>query len=197
MFTLVVTEGLLEEPTARKLLDVLGVDHNETRFISKGGKESFWRDAGKYNRAARHAGPVLGIADLEAEPCPSGLIARYLPHGRHPSFLVRVAERTLEAWLLADRHAISRYFGVPIARVPRNPEVLEHPKRSIVNLARQSQKRDIVEDVVPMEGSEGVVGRGYTSRMTLFIRAAWRPHEASVNSESLRRAIAAIEALPE
>lgn len=160
MFTLVVTEGLLEEPMARKLLEVLGVDHHETRFISKGGKDSFWRDARKYNHAAEHAGPVLGIADLEAEPCPSGLIARHLPHGRHPGFLVRVAERTLEAWLLADRRAISRYFRVSLARVPANPEALDHPKTSIVNLARHSPRRDIVDDVVPSEGSEGVVGKG-------------------------------------
>ena len=99
--------------------------------------------------------------------------------------------------MLADHQAIARYFGVSVARVPRDPELLEHPKISIVNLARQSRKREIVADIVPVEGSEGVVGRGYTSRMTQFIRAAWRPHEASANSKSLRRAIAAIEALPE
>ena len=180
----------------RKLRGVLGVDHEETRFVSKGGKESFWRDATKYNRAAEHAGPVLGIADLESEPCPSGLIARHLPRGRHPSFLLRIAERTLEAWLLADRHAISRYLGVPIARVPGNPDVLEHPKRTIVALARRFARREIAEDVVPLDGSNGVVGRGYTSRMTQFIRTAWRPREASANSESLRRAIAAIESAP-
>jgi hypothetical protein len=195
MFTLVVTEGLLEEPAARKLFGALGVAHQETRFIVKGGKDAFWRDAAKYNQAARHAGPVLGVADLESEPCPSGLIARHLPHGREPSFLIRIAERTLEAWLLADRHSIARFLGVPVGRTPKDPEVLQHPKRFIVDLARRSSRRAIVQDVVPGTGSSGVVGRGYASQMTQFIRSAWRPREASANSESLRRAIAAIEAL--
>lgn len=195
MFTLVVTEGLLEEPAVRKVLDTLGVNHIETRFISKGGRDAFWRDAARYNQAAMHAGPVLGLADLEEEPCPSGLITTHLPHGRHQSFLVRVAERALEAWLLADRHAISEFFAVPVARVPHDPEALTNPKRSVVALARHSRRREIVADVVPAPGSQGVVGRGYVSQMTQFVRDSWRPREASENCESLRRAMAAIEAL--
>ena len=194
-FLLVVTEGLLEVPAAQKLLAVLGVDFGETRFISKGGRDTFWQDASRYNQAAQHVGPVLGIADLEREPCPSGLISNYLPHGRHPLYVLRIAERMLESWLLADREGISAFLRVPTARVPVNPDQRPHPKQDLVNLARLSRKRDIVADLVPREGSEGVVGRGYTSQMTEFIRSTWRPVEASANSDSLRRAVAAIQAV--
>ena len=195
VFLLVVTEGQLEVPVAQKVFDVLGIEHEETRFVPKGGGNAFWRDAVKYNKAARYAGPVLGIADLEQSPCPGGLIVQYLPHGRHPSFVLRIAVHMLEAWLLADRQAISSFLRVPVARIPNDPDNLPHAKRCLVNLARQSRKRQIVEDIVPSQGSEGVVGRGYTPRMTNFIRTAWRPTIASINSNSLRRALAAIQAI--
>jgi len=195
VFLLVVTEGQLEVPVVQKVFDVLGIEHEETRFVPKGGRNAFWRGAVKYNKAARHAGPVLGIADLERSPCPGGLIVQYLPHGRHPSFVLRIAVHMLEAWLLADRQAISSFLRVPVARIPNDPDNLPHAKQYLVNLARQSRKRQIVEDIVPPQGSEGVVGRDYAPQMTNFIRTAWRPTIASANSNSLRRALAAIQAI--
>ena len=195
VFLLVVTEGQLEIPVVQKVFDVLGIEHDETRFVPKGGGNAFWSDAVKYNKAARYAGPVLGIADLEQSPCPGGLIVQYLPHGRHPSFVLRIAVRMLEAWLLADRQAISSFLRVPAGRIPNDPDKLPHAKQYLVNLARQSRKRQIVEDIVPPQGSEGVVGRGYAPQMSNFIRTAWRPTIASANSNSLRRALAAIQAI--
>ena len=190
---LVVTEGLLEIPAAMKVFSTLGIDHTETRFIPKGGKDAFWRDALRYNQAAVHAGPILGIADLEQHPCASALIAQFLPHGRHELFVLRVAQRMLESWLLADRDALATFLRVPNARVPADPDDLPNPKQALVNLARQSRNRQIVEDIVPRVGSQGVVGRGYMSRMTEFIRSSWRPEVASANSSSLRRALVALE----
>lgn len=194
VFLLVVTEGLLEVPVAQKVFTALGIEHEETRFVSKGGTNAFWREAVKYNHAAQHAGPVLGVADLEQSPCPSGLIAQHLPHGRHPLFILRIAEHMLEAWLLADREAIASFLRVPATRVPDDPDNRPNPKRDLVNLARQSRKRRILEDIVPAQGSEGIVGRGYLSQMTEFIRDSWRPRKASANSDSLRRALVAIQA---
>ena len=55
VFLLVVTEGQLEVPVAQKVFDVLGIEHEETRFVLKGGGNAFLRDAVKYNNAARHA----------------------------------------------------------------------------------------------------------------------------------------------
>ena len=53
--------------------------------------------------------------------------------------------------------------------------------------------RAIREDLVPEPGSAGIVGRGYTPRMTEFIEELWRPLEARRNSRSLERAMVAIE----
>ncbi len=193
-FSLVVTEGLLEIPVAQKVLTALGIEHEETRFVPKGGTDAFWRDAMKYNRAAQHAGPVLAVTDLEQSPCPSGLIAEHLPHGQHPLFVLRIAEHMLEAWLLADREAIASFLRVPAARVPDDPDNRLNPKQDLVNLARHSRKRLVLEDIVPPQGSQGIVGRGYLSLMTEFVRKSWRPCNASANSDSLRRALVAIQA---
>ncbi len=61
--------------------------------------------------------------------------------------------RHVEAWLLADRERISAFLGVGTVKVPRDPETLEDPTRTLVDLARQSRRRDIREDMVPRPGS--------------------------------------------
>lgn len=193
-FVLVVTEGLLDVTAGERLLDVLGIDRTYTRFIPKGGWGKFWRDAIRYNDAARHSGPVLGLADLEQEPCPSGLIAHHIPNGRHAAFILRIAERMLESWLLADRVSIAKFLRVGIRQIPEDPESEANPKLALVNAARYSARREIREDIVPEQGSQGVVGRGYTSRMGEFIRQCWQPINAQGSSQSLRRAISAIQA---
>ena len=194
VFLLVVTEGQLEIPVVQKVFDVLGIEHEETRFVSKGGGNAFWRDAVKYNKAARHACPVLGLADLEQKPCPSGLIADYLPHGRHDFFVLRIAERMLESWLLADRVSLARFLRVRVEHIPIDPEREANPKLALVNAARRSTRREIREDIVPDMGSKGIVGRGYVPRMGEFIRQHWQPINAQAGSQSLRRAISAIQA---
>jgi hypothetical protein len=121
MFTLVVTEGQLEVTAGEKLLDALGVDRRSTRFIPKGGYEIFWREIPRYNQAARFCA-VLGLADLEQNPCASGLIAKHLPHGREPAFVLRIAKRMLESWLLADRAALAEFLRVAQKHIPADPE---------------------------------------------------------------------------
>lgn len=194
MFALVVTEGLLEVPVAERLLSVLDLPYQQANFVPKPGRVAFWRDARRYNEAARHVGPVLGLADLEQEPCPSGLIEQHLPHGRHQAFVLRVAERMLESWLLADRSALAGFLRIPVGSIPGDPDSLPHPKQTLVNLARNSRRREVVADLVPKTGSAGLVGRGYVTRMTEFVKDAWRPLHARTNSDSLDRAMRAIQA---
>ncbi len=101
----------------------------------------------------------------------------------------------LEAWLLADRRSIASFLRVPLSHFPMTPDALLHPKQALVNLARRSSNRQMIEDIVPPLGSLGIVGRGYTSRMSEFIRNSWQPLDASRNSPSLKRALAAIVAI--
>lgn len=191
-FRLLVTEGLLERPVALKLLSSLGCSAQYLSWVPKPGGRAFWRDAWRYNRAALHTGPVLGLADLETYPCPSGLISMHLREGRNSGFVLRVAERMLESWLIADGEALAAFLQVSPQLVPPDPEGLSHAKRALVDIARVSPDRAIRSDLVPEEDSGAKVGRGYTPRMTEYAERHWRPLTAQNRSQSLRRAIIAI-----
>lgn len=190
---LIVVEGVLEAPAARRLLDAAGWDHTGVEPLVQGGSVAFWENAPRYNEAAKHVGPVLGLTDLDTHPCASGLIGERLRAACHPSFLLRIAVRELESWLLADAPAWARYLGVSEALVPSRPDVLEDPKQSLVNLVRRSRKRGIREDIVPEAGRPGPVGPGYTPRMSEFIARHWVPERAAQRSPSLARALSALE----
>jgi len=188
---LIVVEGALEVPASLRLLQDAGLSTKGLMPRNKGGRGRFWKDAPRYNQAAANIGGVLGLADLESFPCPSGLIQRYLKRPLHPNFTLRIAERMLESWLLADV-GLARYIGVPSSLLPSNPDAEENPKRTLVSLARRSKWRSVRDDLVPEAGSLGIVGKGYLPRMSEFIERHWRPSEAQLRSESLRRALAAI-----
>ncbi len=189
---LIVVEGALEIPAALKMLEALKIPAAGIFPVNKGGRNSFWRDVQRYNQAAAKLGPILGMTDLENGPCSSGLIKKHLPRGRHRNFVLRIAERMLESWLLADSTALARFLKIPEVLIPTNPDGEINPKLALVNLARRSPLRAMKDDLVPESGSTGIVGKGYTPRITQFIEQAWRPHEASKRSESLKRALAAI-----
>lgn len=97
----------------------------------------------------------------------------------------------LESWLLAD-DMLATFLGVSCALLPRNPDHEANPKQTLVNLARRSRFARLRNDLVPPEGSSGIVGRGYVPRMTEFIENHWRPVHAQHRSESLQRAFRAV-----
>jgi hypothetical protein len=190
--SLVVVEGALEVPASLKMLNALKIPTEGIVPINKRGRINFWRDVGRYNQAAQQ-GLVLGFTDLNHDPCPSGLIAKHLKQGKHRSFILRIAERELESWLMADATALAKYFRISVSLLPANPDAELDPKQTLINLARRSQWSKLKEDVVPEQGSKGMVGKGYSTRMTEFIEKFWRPLEAQDKSESLRRALEAIK----
>ncbi|MGH9798836.1 MAG: hypothetical protein ACRD82_00585 [Blastocatellia bacterium] len=190
--SLVVVEGSLEVPAVRKILGTLKLPVEDIRIINKGGCSKFWQDAPKYNQAAASVGPILGITDLDQHPCPSGLIKKYLKRGKHPQFILRIAKRELESWLLADSESLAKFFDISADLFPPNPDNESDPKRTLVNLARRSTRTSLREDIVPDRYSKATVGKGYTPRISEFIELKWHPLKAQNKSESLRRAIAAI-----
>ncbi len=68
----------------------------------------------------------------------------------------------------------------------------------MVDIARQSRRRQVRLDMVPRPSSGRVVGPAYTSRLIEFVRDiehGWRPAEAARSSESMGRCLRAIERL--
>jgi hypothetical protein len=112
----------------------------------------------------------------------------------------RVVVRAIESWLLADRARIARYLGVSKAIVPDDPDALDNPKQHLINLARRSRRRAILDEIVPRQTSGRIVGPLYTSWVIEFasnLEGGWRPRVAAERSQSLRRCIGALGRLVE
>lgn len=150
-----------------------------------------------FNYSARFRHWVV-LVDLDRDyPCPGAAIADWLPQ---PAGLMcfRISVRELEAWLLADRERIAEFLRISIDLVPTNPDDSPDPKRELVELARRSRVRAIREDMVPDTAVGQAVGPAYTARLIEFIRDdthGWRPEVAAQNSRSLKKCMAAIQAL--
>lgn len=177
-------EGLVDETVIRRLVREAGGSLD--RVYGRNGKTHLKRDLGGYNHAAQHAPWVVAVdLDHDAE-CAPPFCREWLPRpATHMCF--RVAVREIEAWLLADREHLARYLSVATLRVPPNPETLDDPKQTMVNLARNSRRRDIREDMVPRQNSGRTVGPAYSSRLIEFVETEWRPEVAARQADSLRR----------
>lgn len=182
-------EGDLDETLLRRILGHVGMSLG--RVCGRKGKRFLLQSINGYNNTAQYA-PWVVLVDLDrdgdcAPPCVQKWLAR--PSAQ---MCFRVAVRSIEAWLLADRERIGHLLGISRAWLPANPDSLNDPKRELINLARRSRRRGVRDDLVPREGSGRSVGPLYTTRMIEFLQdevAGWRPDQALRVSESLERCV--------
>lgn len=196
---LVLTEGKLEVAAVRRLLAEVGSDLVGCTPIVAGSRAGFWDKAKRFNAAAKRPGfgVVVGLVDQEnPNVCAPKLLQEKLGGDKAQTFVLRIAERMLEDWILADTESLSKFLSVP-ARVVEvaAAKTLVHPKTRIVNLARRCRSRSLQSDLLPEQGSQGLVGPGYTTRMEQFLSDHWNPRQAAPRSESLNRALAELEAI--
>lgn len=173
-------EGLIDEAVLRRLI-------RETRkatldsVYGKSGKDQIRNNLQGYNNATKFS-PWILLVDLDQdEDCAPLFRAQWLSDPA-PYLCFRVAVREVEAWMMADRERLARFLSISESRIPRDPESLGNPKRQLVNLARNSKKRAIREDMVPRPESGRDVGPAYTSRLIEFMqdeRNGWRPGVAA------------------
>jgi hypothetical protein len=191
----VLVEGVTDEAIVRRLLDHVGLPCGTV--YGKTGKDTLLNLLPRYNRAARFF-PWLVVVDLDRDAdCALPYVARLLP-GPAEGMCLRVAVRSVEAWLLADVERFAAFLSIPPSRIPLDPDALPDPKAALIDLARRSRRRAIREDVVPREGSGARVGPGYVGRIIEFVTAperSWRPEVAAQRSDSLRRSIEALRKL--
>ena len=185
-------EGIVDEAVVRRLIAHVGgiVGH----VYGKQGKGQLRKRISGYNQAARRS-PWIVVVDLNhddacAPPLRNAWVEQPAPH-----LCFRIAVREIEAWLLADEECLAGFLGVARSRVPAAPETLDDPKTALVNVARDSRRRDIREDIVPRPSSGRDVGPAYSSRMIEFASNYWRPAVAAGKADSLRRAIECLKRL--
>lgn len=185
-------EGIVDESVIRRLVAHAGAIPG--KIYGKIGKQHIRQRIQGYNSAAQRF-PWIVLVDLDNDAhCAPDLCAEWLPQSA-PLMCFRVAVRQVEAWLLADREQIASFLAVARDRIPADPESLANAKETVVNLARQSRRRGIREDMVPRNGSGRVVGPAYSSRVIEFASTHWRPDVASSCAESLARAVECLRCL--
>ena len=187
----IAVEGDTDLPVARLLAADAGLE--VALALACGGKDRLDIELPGYVNAAKGA-PWLVLRDLDQdESCaPAYLTQRSVSASRWLCF--RLAVREIESWLLADVEGLSRFMGVAPTRFPADPDALVSPKRHIVELARKG-RAEIRKGMVPLPGRSRPIGPLYESLVIEFGSRHWNLDRASVRSESLRRARAALRAL--
>ena len=152
------------------------------------------------NQIAMYAGDVLVLTDLDRpQGCPAELVrewTRRIPD-RAPNLLIRVAVLEIEAWVMADRAEFANWLGIPLAIVPRNPEGEDDAKRTLIELARRSPKRNLRDRLIhSLRNGLYTPATDYNILLSDFVEISWRPEYARRTVPSLDRAIARISNIP-
>jgi len=182
-------EGMTDEAVLRRLVKEIGARAGPV--YGKNGKSFLLEKLSAYNQAARFS-PWIILIDLDHDDeCAPPFRKSCLPNTA-PYLCFRVAVREIESWLLADRERLAKFMSVAASRIPLDPEKLDCPKSTMVELARHSRRRGIREDMVPRPESGRKVGPAYTAQLIDFARDSkrgWRPDVAAKASDSLNRCV--------
>jgi hypothetical protein len=182
-------EDLLSERIARRLLEDSGRPFHVISVLSRGGYGYLKSKIAAFNQSANNHLAFFVLTDLDKAPCPSGLVHQWLPKTQSPNLLFRVAVREVEAWLIADTINFASFLGISVDKVPINPEALDDPKRTLIQLAAKAGRADRKRRIVPRSSSGSVQGQEYNSCLSEFVESHWNPSAASLNSQSLARCI--------
>jgi len=188
------TEDQLSEAVAIRIVDdfpTLRVD----KCIRRNGNGYLRSRIHAFAEIARRS-PVLVLTDLDSTICPATLREGWLNRREcPPGLLLRVAQREIESWLLADHEAITALLGPSVRRrLPRQPDTLRDPKAFLLELARRAP-RNVKQDLLPEPGGFASKGLGYNARLCEMVRTTWQPRQAADRSPSLDRAIRRIAEL--
>ena len=135
----VFVEGETDEPFARRVVEAAG--HSVDAVFPMHGHGEIDKRVDRWCKPA-NTRPMLILRDLHpalGKGCASALVRHLVGTGPHSATTVfRIAERELEAWLLADRKAVAAYFQVRPVAVPVSPDMQLDPKQTLVNVCRSS-----------------------------------------------------------
>ncbi len=144
-----------------------------------------------FNRAAAQT-PHLLLTDLDVAACAPELIREWHGSSLHPNFLLRIAVREVETWLLADAANMADFLGLALGHIPANVETVANPKEEIVRLASLSPNPIVQENLVPSPGSTAKTGRLFNRSLIGYVRDLWDIDSAIANADSLDRALRAL-----
>ena len=164
----------------------------ENRAINCNGKGKIKKQIIAYNNAAQY-GYFFIITDLDSGyDCAPLLIKDWLPYKCSNHLIFRVAVHEVESWLIADRQNFAAFFSISRSIIPVESDKIADPKQAVINLARKSRKREILESIIPID-DYAVAGPGYNTKFQSFIQNYWDIDSARKNSPSLDKAVISFE----
>lgn len=192
----VATEDSLSEAVMLRLLREFGSREPEILSFGKTGAGYLKTNVDRFISMARSF-PVLLVTDLDSAECPPALLQKWFrqPDHRPDGLIFCVAVRETEAWILADRESFHEAAGVPVRKLPVNPEHEPDPKQCLLNLVRRHGKAAWKRGLLPAPGSRAIQGTQYNPLLIEFVNSKWNPARAAENSISLARAMAKIHQL--
>jgi len=87
---------------------------------------------------------------------------------------------------------LARFLGIREEKIPFDTDKIPDPKRFLIDIAKDSKNRDIRDAIVPRRGSTSNIGPDYNDRLSWFAANEWNLKRAVNYSESLKRAVKAI-----
>lgn len=139
---------------------------------------------------------VLLLTDLDAAECAPQLRRAWLNEMPLPeNFTFRIAVKEVEAWLLADRAGFAALLGISDNAIPNNIEDEQNPKATLLRLTRGARSSSVKTSLLPKSGVRAMIGLGYNSVLSEFVRTKWNIASARENSPSLESAYRRISAI--
>lgn len=162
--------------------------------INKRGITKLIPDLPRFCKLAQSGRPVLCIADVD-RGCAVQLVQRWLPHGKSPLMLLRLAVTEAESWLVADQEGLQRLIEVPKHKIPQEPEQLVDAKQQLLAMINRYGTKTLRREMVVKGATHLISGTGYNQHLEQFVQEHWQPQRAAIRSPSLRRTIERIAAL--
>jgi len=187
----IAAEDILGLSALRKIIETetsLSIENE----INAQGSLNLKKRVRTYNQAAAYS-PFIVITDLDKKQCPKKVLEQWLAGITvNDNFIFRICVQEIETWMIADRDNFSRYFKIPLARIPTSVERINDPKEFILELVRKNSPLSIREMVLPAKNSNGKTGRLYNTVFQIYISEHWYITAAQASSTSLKRAVSRI-----
>ncbi len=182
-------EDELSEYVLRRLLNDAQRGYEVGTVYGHGGFGYLRRNINGWNSAAKGR-PFIVLTDLDKADCAPTLIDDWLTAPKRHNLILRVAVREVEAWLLGDQANLARHLSCRVTKMPEEPDSLPDPKRTLIDIAKESRSSATRSRLVPKKGSTAKQGPDYNACLSEFVRGSWDPVEAAQRSASLTRTVA-------
>jgi hypothetical protein len=189
-------EDELSEWVIRRILNERSVQYAYGRIFRRGGFGYLKKNIDAFCNLAKGS-PVLLLTDLDKYSCPPELITDWTAHPLPQNFLLRIAVREVESWLLGDKDGFSNFLRLRKPLQIANPENLCDPKEELLRSALKNPLRQIRDSLVWRDDKTGKVYQGpdYNGTLGTFITNQWDMSSACSQCQSLYRLIDSLERL--